>query len=248
MNTATKRCAYMIAWIYDRGWSDIVYYCFHALGFLSIAIFNAWYARKYDIPRWKALLLTLVVYGIAYIWIYILCWAETGFKDFGGNNIVRGFVYFPLIAWPVSKLMRLDWKKVCDFIAPCICLCHGISHLGCIFGGCCRGFETSWGIYNPAYQRIVFPSPIFESLTALAIVLIVVSRATKYDYRVDGLAYPIMLIWFGFTRFFWEFFRVNKIIFFGCSSLALHALFAGIVGIVLICALGKHGNHRRYIK
>lgn len=235
----------MIQQIYEMGWSHGVYFGFHALGFLAVILFNLWYGPKLGFSKRKSLLTTFLVYGITYIWIYIQCWAETGFRDFGGNNIVRGFVYIPLIGWPVAKLFKLTWERMCCLVAPCVCLVHGISHLGCIFGGCCRGYEWSWGIYNPVYQSITFPIQILESLTALAIFAWLLARAKKQQYGIDPLAYPWMLVLFGFTRFFWEFGRVNKKILWGCSSLAFHALFMGLVGIIMLVYLSKT---RRKIK
>jgi hypothetical protein len=163
-----KGVAFLIQWVYEQGWSSSVYYAFHVLGFLAVVLFNLWYGPKLGFSKGKSLLTTFIVYGITYIWIYIQCWAETGFRIFGGNNIVRGFVYVPLFGWPVAKLLKLSWERMCCLIAPCVCLVHGISHLGCIFGGCCRGYEWSWGIYNPLYRAITYPVQIFESLTALA--------------------------------------------------------------------------------
>lgn len=229
----------MIRWVYEQGWSNWVYYSFHVLGFLAVILFNLWYGPKLGFSKGKSLFTTFVVYGITYIWIYIQCWAETGFRDFGGNNIVRGFVYVPLIGWPVAKLLKLSWERMCCLIAPCVCLVHGISHLGCIFGGCCRGYEWSWGIYNPVYQSITFPIQIFEALTALVIVAWLLVRARKRQYGIDPLAYPWMLVLFGFTRFLWEFGRVNKKILWGCSSLAFHALFMGVVGVIMLIYLSK---------
>ena len=232
----------MIQWVYEQGWSDLVYFSFHGLGFLAVVLFNLWYGPKLGFSKIKALLTTAVVYGVTYVWIYIQCWAETGFRDFGGNNIVRGFVYIPLIAWPVAKLLKITWERMCCLVAPCVCLVHGISHLGCIFGGCCRGYEWSWGIYNPVYQSITFPIQIIEALTALAIVVWLLARAKKRGYGIDPYAYPWMLVLFGFTRFIWEFGRVNKKLLWGCSSLAFHALFMGVVGVIMLIYLS---NKRR---
>lgn len=223
----------MIAWLYEQGWANVIYYGFHVLGFLAVITFNVWYGKKYGIKAKEALITTGIVYPVAYLWIYVLCWAESGFQNFGGNNIVRGFIYFPLIAWPVARLLKIRWGKICDFIAPCICLCHGVSHIGCIFIGCCEGYACTFGIYNPAHEAVLFPVQIFEALTALAIVAFLVWRASRNGYQADGTAYPIMLILFGSTRFLWEFARDNEKLWLGCSALAFHALFMALVGLDL---------------
>ena len=178
-------------------------------------------------------------YGITYIWIYILCWIEHGFKSFGGNNIVRGFIYIPLIAFPVAKAMRVKWSKMCDFIAPCPCLVHGISHIGCIFAGCCAGYPSNWGFYNYRYDGPAFPVQLFEAATALAIFGLLLYWNRRTQHKTNGKLFPIMMILFGSTRFLWEFARNNEKIWLGCSSLAFHALFMAIIGVISLCCISK---------
>ena len=221
----------MIKWIYEMGLSSLVYYVFHILGFVAVLLFNIWFCKKYEISKRKAVITTLIAYPIVYVLIYVLCWAESGFKNFGGNNIVRGFVYIPLVVYPVAKLLKIEWKRICDFVAPCVCVCQGVSHIGCIFTGCCEGYPSNWGIYHHRFNALLFPVQLFEAATALIIVGFLVFRANKLHYKTDGLSYPIMLILFGSTRFLWEFARNNEKIWLGCSALAFHALFMVIVGM-----------------
>jgi len=219
--------------------ADILYYGFHVLGFIFVFLFNAWYGRKREIPIWKSILTTILVYGVTYVWIYVQFWIESGFRAFGGNNIVRGFIYIPLIAYPVAKLLKISWTKMCDFIAPCVCLSHGISHIGCIFAGCCEGYPCSWGIYNYSYGGTAFPSQLFESATALVIFALLVYLNKKSNYKTDGKSFPLMLILFGSTRFLWEFARNNEKLWLGCSSLAFHALFMALVGGIALYLISK---------
>ena len=234
----------MIKSIHEAQLSELIYYLFHILGFVLVFLFNIWYGNKRKISPVKSVVTTLLVYSTTYIWIYILFWIESGFTVWGGNNIVRGFVYIPLLAYPVAKLLKIDFSKICDFIAPCVCLSHGISHIGCIFAGCCEGYPCTWGIYNAAYDTTLFPVQLFECATALAILAILVSMSKKRNYKTDGKSYPIMLILFGTTRFLWEFARNNEKILLGCSSLAFHALFMAIVGTITLYCI-RHKQNRR---
>ena len=241
----------MIKTVFEAGLSLPMYYVFHILGYLCVLFFNIWFGEKYNIKRWQSILTTFVVYGITYIWIYIQYWIESGFTDFGGNNMVRGFVYIPLIALPVACILKIKWKNMCDFIAPCVCISFGISHIGCIFVGCCKGFPNSWGIYHPYEKITLFPVQLFEAATALIIVLLLVYRVKKISYRSDGLSFPIMLLCYGSTRFFWEFARNNRKILWGCSSLAFHALFMALVGgvaIMCICLLRSRRANTSNVK
>ena len=229
----------MIKAIMDAGLGNWLYYSFHVLGFLAVFLFNVWYGKKRGISPKKAIITTLIVYPITYIWIYIQCWAENGFTNFGGNNIVRGFVYIPLFAWPVAKLFKYSWRQICDFIAPCVPLCQAVSHIGCIFVGCCYGYACGFGIYHPRFDGPAFPVQLFEAATAFAIFWWLVHRSRRNDFRVDGLSYPIMLMLFGSTRFLWEFARDNQKLIWGLSTLALHAAFMAVVGCVLYIHLRR---------
>lgn len=232
----------MIKAIMDSGLGNWFYYSFHVLGFLAVFLFNVWYGKKRNISPKRAIITTLIVYPVTYIWIYLQCWAETGFTRFGGNNIVRGFVYIPLFAWPVAKLFKYSWRQVCDFIAPCVPLCHAVSHVGCIFVGCCEGYACSWGFYNPRYDGPAFPVQLFEAATAFAIFWWLVRRSKQKNFAVDGLSYPIMLMLFGSTRFLWEFARANNKLVWGISTLAFHALFMAAVGLALYLYLRRSGE------
>lgn len=224
------------------GYAGFAYDLFIFLGFLTVFFFYLYRGKYFNISATKSVLLVVTVYPAIYLWIHIQCWIESGFGVFGGHNIVRGFVYMPLIAIPAAKMLKIEWKKACDLLAPAPCVVHSISHLGCIFSGCCCGYPANWGIYNPSSQRVCFPSQPLEAITAMIIILILLVREKKNAYRVDGLSMPIMLMMFGFTRFLWEFLRDNEKIWLGCSSLAFHALFMGIVGIFMYVIIKKNNN------
>ena len=232
----------MIASIQGTPWEDILYYGFHVLGFIAVFAFNVWYGNKRKIPINQSIIITIIVYGFTYFWIHVLCWIENGFTNFGGQNIVRGFIYIPLIAYPVARIMKIKWSKMCDFMAPCVCLCQGVSHIGCIFPGCCAGYPSEWGIYCDRYGSSAFPVQLFEAVTALIIFAFLVHWNKKRNYIVDGKSFPLMLVLFGSTRFLWEFARNNEKILLGCSSLAFHALFMTIVGAAVLIYISTIKN------
>lgn len=230
--------------IAEHGWGQLFYNVFFAGGFVAVFIYSAIGCKNYKIPRKKAMLTIFLVYTIAVIWMFTQCWIENGFKNWGGNNIVRTFVWIPLVALLVSRLMKIDWLKCCDFVAPCVPMVQAVSHWGCIFVGCCHGYPCEWGIYNPAYQERQFPTQPLEALTALAIVMIVLQYEKKHDYRADGRAYSLMLMLFGYSRFLLEFLRNNHKIFMGLSSLSLHALFMALVGTAAYTTLSEHARKK----
>ncbi len=230
----------LIGFVTEQGWNKLFYDIFFVAGFVAVFVFAFFWCRKYEIPTGKALLFTVLVYLISALLMFTLCWIENGFKGWGGNNIVRVFIWVPIVALPIAKLMKIDWLRSCDFLAPCVPLIQAVAHWGCIFAGCCHGYPSSWGIYNPALGQTVFPCPPLEALVALAIVIIVCRYEKKHDYKPNGYAYPLMLVLFGSTRFFLEFLRDNDKLFLGISSLALHALLMVLVGVAIYATIKDH--------
>ena len=222
----------LIQSVADAGLSGTVYTGFHILTFVGVFILAVWYGKKLKMSAIQSIATVVIVYPLADFWKRVLYWIESGFQTFGGENNVRLFIYVPLISFIVCKLFRIKWKKMCDFLAPCMVLTQGIGHFGCIFPGCCAGYPSSWGLYNIREQQILFPIQLLEAITAILITVFLVYRSKKREYAVDGLQYPIMLLQFGLTRFIWEFFRNNEKVWMGCSSLAFHALFAFVIGVV----------------
>ena len=223
----------LIRYVVFAGLGKTVYNVFFALGFVVIVIYTIANAKNYKINRGKALLFSFCVYTVTVLWMFFLFWMESGFKNWGGNNIVRIFIWVPVVAYPFAKIMKIDWKTTCEFLAPCPAMVQGISHYGCIFQGCCHGYKWDRGIWNPALGYNTFPIQPIEACVAVAVVIYVLYRQKKIHYKVDGLTYPIMLMLFGYSRFLLEFARDNEKIFLGLfSSLAIHAIVMAIVGTV----------------
>lgn len=233
----------LIRLIFDADLSNTFYDMFFMLGFVSVTLGLLLYGNQMDISLWKIAVIVCTVYPIVVLWMFTMFWMESGFTSWGGNNIVRIFVYVPLVGWPVAKLLKLNIKKAMALLSFGPLLVHGISHFGCVFAGCCQGYPTSVGIYNPIYDDIRFPIQPIEALTAVAIVVFLLLRAKKKHYEPDGYEYPLMLILFGSTRFVFEFFRDNDKIFWGISNLAIHALFMFVVGLIWIIYYDK--KHKR---
>lgn len=93
----------------------------------------------------------------------------------------------------------------------------------------------------------MFPGPPLEALTAIVVVIIVCRYEKKRNYEPDGLAYPLMLMLFGYSRFFLEFLRDNDKIFFGVSTLALHALFMALVGTATYFTIKERNEKQKRI-
>ena len=226
----------------EMGLSKLLYDIFFALGFVSVLTGLILFGRKLHFPLWKTIVTVLIVYPTVVLWMFVMCWMESGFTIWGGNNIVRIFVYVPLVGIPVASLLKLDRNKMLSLLSFGPLLVHGISHFGCIFTGCCEGYPCSWGVYNPTHQDIRFPIQPIEALCAVAIVVFLIWRARKKNFEPDGYEYPLMLILFGSTRFLFEFLRDNGKLFWGISNLAIHALFMFVVGVIWIVVMKSRSN------
>lgn len=221
---------------YEMGIENTLYWGCYALGFLTIFIFNAFYAKKYNIPKGKAVLFTIVSYILIYLWAYILAWVINGF-EWGHHNAIRVYAWMPVVLFLIGKLFKINWKTACDYIAPSTCIVYGIARLGCIFTGCCYGIQTNWGMYSVEAGHVCFPVQLCEAITSLIIAVIIIIIARKNSYQVTGTLYPLMMIMFGGTRFIWEFFADSPRIIFNVTELGLWALFVCLIGVAWYATL-----------
>lgn len=232
----------LVVAVADHGLTQNVYFGFHLLDFIAVFILALWLGPKLKIGRVKAILIVLIVYPIIYVWMLVQFWIESGFTNFGGQHMVSMFIWIPLVGILAAKVLKIEWKTVCYFLAPCVPLVQTVGHLGCIFGGCCTGYAQDRGLYSIVTGQYHFPIQPIESLVAALIVVYLICRAKKSNFVPDAKHYPIMLILFGLTRFICEFFRDNEKLLFGCSKLSFHALFMCIVGIVALIIIKRRSQ------
>lgn len=229
----------LICSVHEAGLSNIVYYSFHVLGLLLALLVALNDAGHLKIKLWKAFVAVLVVYPIIYELRYAVRWFERLFYECDGANIVKAFIFLPFVIWPVAKLLGVKQCKINQLFAVIPCIGQGISHIGCIFPGCCEGYAASWGIYNYGLNCLCIPVQLFEAATALLIGLYLELRFRKNNWHDDKKALPIMFVLFGASRFLLEFCRNNDKIFLHISNPALHCLLMAIVGIVWLVLLKR---------
>ncbi len=227
----------MIKAIAEAGLSQSMYYLFIIVSFIGILIYGLSNARQYSIKVSSAAIMTVVYFVCTTFLNLFLSWVAHGFSSWGAGNSARAFVYIPFLILIFAKRFQKDWAELCDFFAPYPCIVVGFSRIGCIFAGCCRGYICSFGIYNKSVGDLCFPIQIIEFCAAFAIVAFLLHYAKKNHYMCEGKLYPIMMMLFGFSRFFFEFLRNNAKLMFGISEVGFHALFCGIVGAVTFVQL-----------
>lgn len=225
------------------GKSVSLYYLFWFFGLIAVLVLGYVTGKKYDLDFAKSILCVAgaVVLG------YILLWGTSYLFGGGkmiGLNFVRIVTFLPLPVWVLAKLLRCSFGDIADFVAPLLAVFHGVTHLGCIFAGCCHGYPASWGLYSNVAEQICFPIQPIEGISSILVGVILLVMMKKDVQR--GKLYAWYLALFGGTRFIWEFFRDNRKVWNGISELALHALAALMIGtmVLIICAwLNKRRLH-----
>ena len=96
----------LIIYISQMGWGKTLYDVFFALGFVSVLCGLIWLGKKLKLPLWKIAVTVVIVYPLVVLWMFVMFWIESGFTAFGGNNIVRIFVYVPLFGLPVARMLQ----------------------------------------------------------------------------------------------------------------------------------------------
>ena len=229
----------LIRYCYEQGWSNTIYQSIVMIAFVVQMIFLIFYRKKYGMTLMQSIIAVLIIYPAAYFLMLVLAWVENGFQNWGANNIVRVYVYTPLICIVAAKVLKKSSGKMIDYIAPSMALQQVIGHSVCPIAGCCQGYPCSWGIWNPVTETRVFPNQWLECIVALIIVRYLLHLAKKENYAGTGKVYALFLITFGSTRFLLEFLRDNEKLLLGISGLALHALFMVIVGTAWMMVLNE---------
>jgi len=239
----------MIQQIYDMGLAQVFYLAFGLIGLLFEALVAVLICGKLKIKWWKALLLIAASYNLRGYIANFFEWLESG--QFSGGFLTTAYPYIPvLIIIPMALLLRVEKRRACDLSAASLLAFQAPVHLGCIFVGCCRGFQCDFGIWNPYRQFVTFPVQICDAITCAIIAIGVLIYMHKKNWDTKGTVFPIALILQGCDRFLWEFFRFHHKVFLGMTNLQLHALFliaAGIISLILVNRYNKkHPDKEEY--
>lgn len=232
-----------MAIFYELGIASKMYWSCYIVGFITIFIFNGFYAKKYNISALKAVAFSIVSYALIFAWAYVLAWVINGF-EWGHHNAIRVYVWMPVVLWLVGKLFRIKWSTACEFIAPSACLVYAISRLGCVFAGCCYGIPASWGIFSTAAGYNCFPVQLWQSIASFIIFGITLYLAKRKNYTIDQKLYPQMLIMYGGARFLLDFMQDNEKLFSGVSELALWGLLCVIIGFAWLAIIRNKQKSR----
>ena len=207
------------------------YYIYHIIGFIATVLYLLWVFPKYGVKRFNGIALAACTYLTAYALMLVLFWIITGV--FGGQNVIRIFLFVPLILLLYAKTFDIDFRVSLDFAAPVLCIAQAFGKIGCMISGCCESFiEVPWGVYDAYTETRLFPVQICEGVTALIIAIAVIVMASRKNYKCGGITMAWMWVLFGSTRTVWEFFRANEKLFWGLSELALWSIALTVAGVI----------------
>ena len=233
----------LIKWAAENNLSSVFAVSTDVISVIIFVIFCWMRAPLYKLSKGKAAIIIVSIIPVAYIGSYILFWAETGFRVWGATNIIRIYIWMIFFSWVFSNILNLQFNTIPDFLAPGIMLTFAITHLGCVFEGCCEGYPSDWGIYNRYTGLLHFPVQIIESICAFIIFIILEKYQSSNPEKAYGKLYPLFLILCGAMRFLTSFLREDEKLVWGMSSLSFHSLSMIIVGILWFHYSKKHPSY-----
>ncbi len=224
----------LLVYLQTKGLTENVYSAFHLLSFFSAIPVFLWLAKKMNVGRVRAFFALLATCVAFLVLIHLIGYIEAslGLGNFGRKNAVTIYIWIPLICFGVSKMTKISWGKLCTMMAPTMPLIEAVSRPGCLFAGCCKGFECSWGIYNIHTKDFRFPMPAFEMLWMLGVAVLILYLLKRQEYKPTRWLYPLMLVVLGGLHFACEFFIDNAKMWGSWSLRSFHEVSMVVVGAV----------------
>lgn len=239
----------IIVHIYELGYSHNVYLSIELVAAIVSIAFCVWFGKKIGIGAGKVLLAECI--GIVSVFIEMAVFRATiawiikdsiPVMNSYFQNVGRTVILILFRTFWVSKLLRLDYKKLSSVFALTQAITWGISCFACFFPGCCNGYPWKYGVYNVRMEDYVFPTQLINAVALVLIVIITVRKIQKNNYVVADEVAPIIMILIGVTRFITEFLMDNSKIVLGLSSLSFDALVMCLVGTIALVVMRKRND------
>lgn len=183
-----------------------------------------------------------------------MVFSTTGFSVLGGYILALA-----LCIWRV-RVSGEPFFKIADIYVPGMALGYAIGRLGCIVAGDgCYGIPCNlpWAMSFPeglvstlsaensslsaTFSQLfpgqpvpvdihVHPTPLYESLSTTFLLIILLFAAWRPG---SGRRFAFFLTWFGVSRFFVEYIRLNPFVYWGLSSSQFLSLFFIAAGLLI---------------
>lgn len=176
----------------------------------------------------------------------------SNFSDFLSNPLssllsTAGFVYYGgFIGGVLGVILYLKykcqkWPEYANIVAAPLAFGYAIGRLGCqLSGDGDYGHETDFFFsMNYIYgviptERLVHPTPFYESILALAITLVLSSSRIISFFGRQGQLFGLYLLLTSLSRFFIEFLRVEPIVFLNLTQAQIFSILLLPMGIFLM--------------
>lgn len=183
-----------------------------------------------------------------------MIFSTTGFSVLGGYVLALVLCVFRV------RTSGQPFFRIADIYVPGMAVGYAIGRIGCIVAGDgCYGLpcDLPWAMSFPngilptlsaqnsilakAFAEInpgktipvdihVHPTPLYESFSTSVLLLILL----LVNWRIgSGRRFAFFLVWFGVSRFFVEFIRLNPFDYWGLSSSQLLSLFFILAGLII---------------
>lgn len=187
--------------------------------------------KRYHVSVWKTLIITALVGGLGILSTQLLYFIEN--EEWGGMSFFGAVFFLPLIFVFISRLLRIPFNNLTDFIAPPGLLMFSVMKVNCYVSGCCGGRVLSIGANSIA---VTFPSQLVEA--GVTVLLISVLLFLEYKGKTKNRLYPISMLSYGVLRFVLNWFRLPGATFvLGMQKGTFWSVIAIVIGILWLMIL-----------
>lgn len=206
-----------------------------------------------------------ILYGITRIDLIVKLFSDFGryVKSFGdfincmvtifGGSVFYGGLLGGMAAGTIyCKKKKFSVAEYSDIIAPGVPLFHCFGRIGCFFGGCCYGIESSFGFtvhgneILPSVNDVQrFPVQLLEASLNLILFFVLAKFLSKGIFK--GKLFAVYLLCYSVIRFFDEFLRGDTYrgFLFGLSTSQIISIILFLCSLIyLVVKYKKRGQNQ----
>ena len=153
----------------------------------------------------------------------------------GGLAIYGGIVFGIIIAFIISKIKKINFADLMDYVAPYLALTQGIGRIGNFFNVEAYGVETQnvfrMGIFKNGNFIEVHPCFLYEFVACIVIFIVLkfLQKRRKFEFQI----FSTYMILYGLTRFFIEVLRVDSLYLGSIKISQVVSLVFVVIGIII---------------
>lgn len=153
----------------------------------------------------------------------------------GGLAIYGGIVFGIIIAFIISKIKKINFADLMDYVAPYLALTQGIGRIGNFFNVEAYGVETQnvfrMGIFKNGNFIEVHPCFLYEFVACIVIFIVLkfLQKRRKLEFQI----FSTYMILYGLTRFFIEVLRVDSLYLGSIKISQVVSLVFVVIGIII---------------